>query len=184
MSDATIGLSPDVRYSVILIASTAGSIDACRMNSSTDVANESYGWCTRMSPSRMTEKMLLLPSAASTSPVGVTGIHGSSFRSGRGSACTAHSPDSAERRVVERHVVGLEIELAQQQLEHLGRHAMVDLEAHGATEPATAQLHLDRGEQVVGLLLLEGEVGVARDAERHEVEDVHPGEERRAGAPR
>ena len=81
--------------------------------------------------------------------------------------------------MVERHVVRLEVELAQQQLAHLGRHPMVDLEAHGATEAPAAQLHLDRGEQVVGFLLLEGEVGVARDAERHEVDDVHPGEERR-----
>ena len=38
---------------------------------------------------------------------------------------------------------------------------MVDLEAHGAAEAPAAQLHLDRGEEVVGLLLLEGEVGVA-----------------------
>ena len=68
--------------------------------------------------------------------------------------------------MVERHVVRLEIELTQQQLEHLGRHPMVDLEAHRATEAPAAQLHLDRGEQVVGFLLLEGEVGVARDAER------------------
>ena len=41
----------------------------------------------------------------------------------------------------------------------------VDLEAHGPAEAAPAQLHLDRGEQVVGLLLLEGEVGVAGDPE-------------------
>ena len=38
-----IGLSPDVRYSVSLIASTPGSRDAWRMNSATDVVNESYG---------------------------------------------------------------------------------------------------------------------------------------------
>ena len=69
-------------------------------------------------------------------------------------------------RAVERHVVVLEVELAEQQLEHLGRHAVLDLEAHGPAEPAAAQLHLDRGEQVVGLLLLEREVGVAGDAER------------------
>ena len=42
----------------------------------------------------------------------------------------------------------------------------VDLEAHGPAEPAAAQLHLDRGQQVVGLLLLEGQVGVAGDPER------------------
>ncbi len=36
-----MGLSPDVRYSVTLMASTLGSRVACRMNSSTDVANDS-----------------------------------------------------------------------------------------------------------------------------------------------
>ena len=38
----------------------------------------------------------------------------------------------------------------------------VDLEAHGATEAAAAELELDRGEQVLGLFLLQREVGVAR----------------------
>ncbi len=37
MSDSTIGLSPEVRYSVSLIVRTFGSFAACRMNSSTDV---------------------------------------------------------------------------------------------------------------------------------------------------
>ena len=41
MSDVMIGLSPDVRYSVSLMASTFGSAAAWRMNSSTDVVNES-----------------------------------------------------------------------------------------------------------------------------------------------
>ena len=35
--------SPDVRYSVCLIASTAGSREACDTNCSTDVENASYG---------------------------------------------------------------------------------------------------------------------------------------------
>ena len=37
ISDRTMGLSPDVRYSVILIASTWESAAACRTNSSTVV---------------------------------------------------------------------------------------------------------------------------------------------------
>ena len=52
-----------------------------------------------------------------------------------------------------------------------------DLEAHGPAEPAAAQLDLDGGEQVVGLLLLEGEVGVAGDPERGGGLDLHAGEE-------
>ena len=41
MSDATIGLSPEVRYSVCLMASTSGSAAAWPMNASIDVAKES-----------------------------------------------------------------------------------------------------------------------------------------------
>ena len=55
---------------------------------------------------------------------------------------------------------------------------VVDLEAHGPAEAAAAQLDLDRGEQVVGLLLLEGEVGVAGDPEGEVALDLHAGEER------
>ena len=53
-----------------------------------------------------------------------------------------------------------------------------DLEAHGPVEPAPAQLQLDRLEQVVGLLVLERQVGVAGDAERRRLLDHHAGEQR------
>ena len=53
----------------------------------------------------------------------------------------------------------------------------VDLEPHGPAEPPAAQLDLDRREQVVGLLLLEGEVGVAGDPERVCCSTSMPGEE-------
>ena len=88
-------------------------------------------------------------------------------------------PREAQRRVVEGHVVRLEVELSQQQLEHLLRHAVVDLEAHGPPEATAAQLHLDRLEEIVGLFFLEREVGVAGDPERHELDDVHAREQRR-----
>ena len=49
ISASTIGESPDVRYSVCLIASTCGSSAACSMKRCTLVANESYGWCSSTS---------------------------------------------------------------------------------------------------------------------------------------
>ena len=70
-----------------------------------------------------------------------------------------------EQPAMHRDVAGPDVELARQQVEHLVADALLHLEAHGSAEPATAQFHLDLGEQVVGLLLLEGEVGVAGDAE-------------------
>jgi hypothetical protein len=41
MRAVTMGLSPEVRYSVCLMARTWGSTAACSMKASTDVAKES-----------------------------------------------------------------------------------------------------------------------------------------------
>ena len=71
----------------------------------------------------------------------------------------------------------VEVELAEQEVAHLVGDVGVDLEPDGPAEPAPAQLDLDRGEQVVGLLLLEGEVGVAGDPERELLLDDHAGEQ-------
>ena len=54
----------------------------------------------------------------------------------------------------------------------------VDLEADGPAEPPAAQLHLHGLEQVVGLLLLQGQVGVAGDPEGVVALDLHAREQR------
>ena len=51
---------------------------------STDVANESYGWCTSTSPSRIAQKMSL--SSPPASGGGVCGVNVGNFSSGRRSA--------------------------------------------------------------------------------------------------
>ncbi len=82
------------RYSVILIASTSGSSDACRRNDSTG-PNESYGWCSRMSDLRTSAKM----SALSGASFEKRGTNGGSRRSCRGSAASdasARSPKGAD----------------------------------------------------------------------------------------
>ena len=61
---------------------------------------------------------------------------------------------------------------------HVVGHLRRDLEAHGPPEAAPAQLHLDRGQQVVGLVLVEHEVGVAGDPEGVVLADDHVGEQR------
>ena len=50
-------------------------------------------------------------------------------------------------------VVGAELELPQQQLPDGGGHPGVDLEPHRPAEAPLAELHLDGGQQVVGLLV-------------------------------
>jgi hypothetical protein len=52
-------------------------------------------------------------------------------------------------------VVGLEVELAQQQLGDLGRAGLADLEADGVAEVAGPQLALEGVEQVLDVLLLD-----------------------------
>ena len=88
-----------------------------------------------------------------------------------------HEAAEPERRWQHVHVALRDLELADEQLTDLVRHGRLDLEPDGTAESATAQLRLDREQQVVGLLLLHLEVGVAGDAERVVVEDLDTGEE-------
>ncbi len=76
-------------------------------------------------------------------------------------------------------VVGPEVELVDQHVAHVVGDVGGDLEADGPPETAAAQLHLDRGQQVVGLVLVEHEVGVARHPEGVVLPDHHVGEQRR-----
>ncbi len=74
-------------------------------------------------------------------------------------------------------VGGIHVELAQQQLQHVLAHLVGDLEAHRRPEPAARQLPLQRLEQVLVAVLLDLQVGVAGDAERVDLRDLHAGEE-------
>ena len=83
-----------------------------------------------------------------------------------------------DQPAVAGHVALVELQLADEQLEHLLADRVLHLEAHRAAEAAAAQLHLHRGEQVVGVLVLDGEVGVAGDAEHGVLLDDHADEHR------
>ncbi len=72
-------------------------------------------------------------------------------------------------------VVGVQV--PEQLMAHGGRHRGRQLDAHDLAEAPSPQLVLDRREQVVGGLL-DLEVGVARDAERGVLLDLHAREER------
>ena len=68
-------------------------------------------------------------------------------------------------------------ELLQQELHHAERGVVGHFEPHGVAEVAMQQLSLQRGVQVLDLLLVDEEVGVARDAELVAADDIHAGEE-------
>ena len=90
------------------------------------------------------------------------------------------APEAAEiERSSDRvDVLAGELELAHEQLLDLLRHGVVDLEAyHLRRAAAAAQVLLDGGAQVLGLLLLERRVGVARHPERVLADHAHAREE-------
>ena len=59
----------------------------------------------------------------------------------------------------------------------VGRHRALDLEADGLAEAPPPELLLDRHQQVVGLVLLDREVGVAGDPEQVVLDDLHAAEQ-------
>ena len=170
-------LSPPARYSVILIDCTLGSSAACEMNASTLVPKLSYGWCTISARWRMTSKIGRSVSFAAAIRPAVTDGHASSFRSGRSRSSSCHRKLRSSGERWNGHVLHRQIEFAHQQFEHLGADVVGHLEAHRLVEAAAAEFHLDRFEQVVGLFLLEREVGVAADPERRPVLDDHADEQ-------
>ena len=82
-----------------------------------------------------------------------------------------------ERGAVRGDVGRAEIEFPEQEFEHLFADAGLHLDTNGAAEAPATQLHLDRGQQVVGFLVLQGQVDVAGDPEDRVLLDDHPDEE-------
>ena len=75
------------------------------------------------------------------------------------------------------HVVLVEVELVEDEPQHPFIRLPTDLEADGAGEATFPELLLDVLEQVLGVLAVLLDVGVPRDPERHDPEDLHAREE-------
>ena len=86
-------------------------------------------------------------------------------------------PGQVQRRRQAVDLALVDAELADQQVEHVVVHVLGDLEAHRRPEPAPGQLLLQRGEEVLGVVLLDLEVLVAGDPEREVLAHLHAGEE-------
>ena len=178
MSARTIGESPEVRYSVCLIVRTSGSSAAWEMNFSTEAVNDSYGWCRKMSPARICANR----STGSSSSVGmqperddrdvrrrleVRAVEVDELPQGG----EVHHPGDLERVLV-ADVDALHEDLAGQ----LG-HRALDLEPHGIAEPPAPDLLLDREQEIVRLVLLDRDVGVAGHPEQVRLDDLHAPEQ-------
>ncbi len=86
-------------------------------------------------------------------------------------------PREIERRGQRVHLLAVDVELAHEQIERRGVHVARDLEANGRAEAAAQQLFLERLDEVLGLVFLDLDVFVTRDAEDVVVDDLHAGEE-------
>ena len=76
-------------------------------------------------------------------------------------------------------VLVVDLDLAGEQVEHLVVDVVGDLEPHGRPELAPHQLALERLQEVLVAVLLDLEVGVARDAEQVVLDDLHAREQHR-----
>ena len=108
----------------------------------------------------------------------MAGIHGSYLRSGLSTATSSLSSERS-RGLVDAVDLGLvRLEAALQARDHLGGRRRAHLDAHDVAEAPSAELALDRLEQVVGVVG-DLEVGVARHAKDGSLEDLDTREERR-----
>ncbi len=98
-------------------------------------------------------------------------------RSSRVARCCIRSADVEHAAGRVDVLVGVELERLDELGQRSRRRVARDLEAHGVAALAAPQLLLDRLEQIVGLLLVDLDVEVARDAEDVEALDAHAGED-------
>ena len=146
------------------------------MKRCTLVENESYGWCTSTSPSRSVENTLF----------GVSRSPNAGWVAGTNGGVLERRPvdavDLPEARQVEQaghldHVARSDVELAQQQFEHVLGHVVGDLEPHRRAEPPAGQFALECLQQILVAVLLDLEVGVAGDPEGVVLDDLQAGEQ-------
>ena len=160
------------------MARTWGSSAASFIISSTEAENESYGWCTSTSWRSSTEKMLASSSAFHRGE----GL-GNERRPRRvvqlGTVEGVDGPQALEsQRAGESvDVVAVEAELLGETLHRPLRGPRVDLEPDDGEEAAAAQLLLEGEEQIIGGVVVEGEVGVPGDPEDAGLADVHAREQ-------
>ena len=97
---------------------------------------------------------------------------------------TVHAVDLPQRRQVKQpghldDVARMDVELAQQQLEHVLGHVVGDFQPHRRAEPPPGQLALHRLQQVLVAILFDLHVGVAGDPERVMLDDLQAREQHR-----
>ncbi len=75
------------------------------------------------------------------------------------------------------HVGRIDIELTQEQFEHVLGHVVGNLEAHGRTEAAAREFAFEGLQQIFVAVLLDVEIRITGDSERVMLDDLHSGEQ-------
>ena len=93
-----------------------------------------------------------------------------------------HAAQREQRGQVERagqdgDLIIRDVELVLKELERLVVHVFGHFQADGGTKASTQQFFFERLQQVLGLVLFNGDVFVTSDPERMVVNDLHAGEE-------
>ena len=189
ISAGTSGESSLVRYTVCLIARTFGSATACSTRRSTELAERvvrvmdqdvalahgghhvgllvallalraRHRFARRLQP-RLRDRR---PRLVAQVPEAVD-------------AGDAEQVLEVEQAVDLEQLALVDVERAHERLAQAMAHPGADLDAHDLAEAPPAQLRLDGAQQVVGLVV-DREVGVARDPEDVAVDDLHAREQR------
>src|SRR6476469_7081640 len=145
------------------MASTCGSAAACSLNRCTDVANEAYGRCSRMSRRRgALETSTGAADSTSARRWWVVGRKVGYFSSSRSMSAIAWRPRRSSgpgrRKTSEGEMPSSET-------------------SSSRTESAAQELLLERGEEVLGVVLLDLDVLVAGHSEGVGLEHLHAREE-------
>ena len=143
MSDRTIGLSPDVRYSVILMASTC-AVGRGLAHELLDRRAEALVRVVQQDVAAPDGREHVDPLVVGVGqPGGRDPLVDGVLQVGPVEAVDGPQPAEVERTGVHVDVVVGDVELALEQRAHLVGHGGVDLEAHGPAEAPAAQLDLD-----------------------------------------
>ena len=174
-----MGLSPEVRYRVCLMASTCGSAAACSRNACTLVANDSYGWWSEDvllgDRARRCRRFVRFARLEAARPSSGTCV--GYCRSGRSMLGQLEQSAEVERRRQPVHLLVGDVELAHEQVEGHVVHVLGDLQPDGRAEPAAEQFLLEGLDEVLGFVLLDLDILVPGDAEHVVLEDLHAGEQ-------
>ena len=178
MSASTIGESPEVRYSVCLMASTSGSPAACSRKACTEVEKESYGWCSSTSRLAQGREDVGRGRRLDLGQVAV-GAGDELLVLQLGPVEGGDAEQAGEvQRAGQRVDLGLgDLQLAHQQVEDLAVDGLLDLQAHRRPEAAPHELLLQGLEEVLGVVLLDLQVLVAGEAEGVVLQHLHAREQ-------